>query len=376
MAGQADQAPSSIADVAALLDSDASADAPVSREQAEAGIDNAAPRRQAPQQRQRAAAKDEPEDTPDAEVDEFDNRLPGAVKPTKADKPAPDEEGEEPEDDDPEGDEPDDEADPDDEPEGAKTDKAAVHEVTIKGDDGADVKKKVTTKELIDGYMMRSDYDRKQQALKRDEQEAVKIIRTRREEDRTFFMNEAARARAVIVQLADLKSPEEMARLAQTDQGAWVAERARQEAVMTAIKGIEEAENAQKQQREQETAAERQTRLGHYWSVLGKDGIKGETVVKVFSAMEKKYGIEPERLKQIDDPRLVKIMRDAASWTALQDRKPARERVVTTAKPLPAPRQAAPRQERQQKALSERFRSGTAKTSDLASFIANSERRR
>src|SRR6267142_4731705 len=60
-------------------------------------------------------------------------------------------------------------------------------EVTIKGDDGKDVVRKPTIKELREGYMMQSDYQRKTADLARQREETAESTRKAVETERTQY---------------------------------------------------------------------------------------------------------------------------------------------------------------------------------------------
>ena len=104
------------------------------------------------------------------------------------------------------------------------------------------------------------------------------------------------------------------------------------------------------------------------WGELQKDGIDKPALSKIYEGANKAYGFTPEELGQVYDPRLVRMMKDAAAYQALKAQKPAVTAKVNAAPRVPT-RQTAPAQERKSQALNARFRSGRASLNDLAQFI-------
>jgi len=73
----------------------------------------------------------------------------------------------------------------------------------------------------------------------------------------------------------------------------------------------------------------------------------------------------------VDNPDVVRIMRDAAAYQDLLGRKSAVTRKAQEAPKLPAQRQSVPRNEAKSKAINQRFTNGKAKLNDLAAFLEN-----
>ena len=80
--------------------------------------------------------------------------------------------------------------------------------------------------------------------------------------------------------------------------------------------------------------------------------------------------MESEKFEQINDPRLVRIMRDAMAY---QDLKKTTVPAKKPASKLPAARQNV-QESPSAKRLESRFKSGRAKVNDLASFIMQTSR--
>ena len=341
MAGQADSAPT-LDNIASFL-----VDNPEADHDGESALDDApAPRAdKAPAVRKPAqVAAPDPDEDPDADPDGLDD--PDALDAPDAD-------------------------DPDAEPEEPDASQDTRHKVTIKGADGAEETLEVPTKELIAGYMRHSNYTAKAQELSQQKQQAFEIVSTKVNE----AVEVAERAHTAIVRLAGLKTSEEMAALAATDRGAYVEEKARQEYVLGVLQQIEGEANrvkAEGKQLMQQRAIEARDAA---WVKLESEGVKREHLVPLFTKISKAYGVPNERFKNITDPALVLIMRDAAAYRDLKSKTAgqAKQRLAA-APPVPKARQQAPRQAKVNRQLDGKFSARQAGVRDLGAWIANNSR--
>lgn len=244
--------------------------------------------------------------------------------------------------------------------------------VPVKGADGADTSIEVDEKELIAGYQRHSDYTRKTQELADKEREVTQAVATKLEEGRNHFMQQAQVARTVALQLAGLRSPQELAQLAQTDPATWAVEKQRADNINAYVQWLEQsqAQAGEKLTREQQEVAQREA--SRAWGVLGQQGIDKPKLVEIYDKVSTKYGIPKDRLSAVTDPALVLLMRDAIAYQGLKDKKAEVVKKVAEAPKLPQQRQNVPKNEQKAKQLNTRFASGKAKLSDLAAYIANS----
>jgi hypothetical protein len=243
--------------------------------------------------------------------------------------------------------------------------------VTVKGEDGADQTIEVDQKELISGYQRHADYTRKAMELSTREREVTQAVATKLQEGQNYYLEQAQMAHAAVRQLAGLRTPEEMAALAHSDPASWVAESQRQASIQRVLQQIEQGTQQERQQIERQQQEQKQQAYSKAWEELSKDGLDRPKLKAIFDTMKSKYQVPDERLANVMDPVLVRIMRDAAAYQALQDKKPAVMKKVQEAPKLPAARQAVPRQEQRNKALDAKFSSGKAKLKDLAAYLAN-----
>ena len=266
---------------------------------------------------------------------------------------------------------------PTDEPQGEADEEepAPVEKITfkVKGEDGKEEVIEATPDELASSYLRQKDYTKKTQALAEREDQAVKYLTQKHDEIRNQYLTQAEVARAAVSQMAGLKSEAEMAQLANSDPAAWVAENQRQRQVMaflnqldTQIQGEKQAAQVEASQRELQTKAKM---YENAWNELSKDGIDKPKLQKIYTEASKSYGFTDEELGGVYDPRMVRVLRDAAAYRNLQAQKAVVTKKVQEAPRMPN-RQASPAQDRREKALEQKFKSGRAKLNDLAAFLA------
>lgn len=224
-----------------------------------------------------------------------------------------------PEDSDEGGDKPD---ESEEEPEDTPTPERKF-KVPTRDEDGNTTTIEVDEAELIKGYERQADYTRKTQALARRENEAVEFLKGKHEEIRNNYLMQAEAARAAIVQIAGIKSAQEMAQLASTDPAAWVQENQRIQQVSGIVSQLDQQIAAERERSTKEAAEHRQQQMKHMyeraWAELSKDKIDKPTLKKIYEGVTEGYGFKPEELAEVYDPRLVRVFRDAAELRA--DRK-------------------------------------------------------
>jgi hypothetical protein len=243
--------------------------------------------------------------------------------------------------------------------------------VPVKGEDGTESIVEVDQKELIAGYPRHADYTRKTQALGEREREITQVVSQKLQEGQNYYMQQAQMAQAAVRQLAGLRSPEEMAHLAQTDPASWVQEQQRERAITGVLAQLEQGVKRERQQTQAQMAEATQKQISQAWGVLGQKGIDKAQLVKIYETVTEKYGVPPEHLAKVTDPTLVLMMRDAAAYQGLKDKKAQVVQKAQVAPKMPAARQSVPKQEKQDKALNAKFASGRAKLKDLAAYLAN-----
>jgi hypothetical protein len=243
--------------------------------------------------------------------------------------------------------------------------------VPVKGEDGVETTVEVDQKELIAGYQRHADYTRKTMELADKEREVTQVVAQKLQEGQGYYLQQAQLARAAVMQLAGLRSPQEMAQLAQQDPATWVAEQQRQAAVHGVLAQLEQGMQREQQQTAAQRQAAMQQEISKAWGTLGQKGIDRPKLVKIFESMTKEYSVPAEKLANVTDPALVLIMADAAAYRELKAKKAEVVKKAQDAPRLPAQRQSVPKNEQVNKRLDAKFASGKAKLSDLAAYIAN-----
>ena len=261
-----------------------------------------------------------------------------------------------------------------DAPQGEDDEPAPVEKITfkVKGEDGKEETVEATTEDIAKSYMRHKDYTQKTQALATRESDAVQFLTQKHEEIRANYLSQAELTRAAIVQMAGIKSEAEMAQLATSDPAAWVAEQQRQRQIGSFLDGLSQKIEGEKQQseatRQQQSEQWKQNQFKQAWEELSKEKIDKPRLQKIYGDVEKSYGFSTDELSNVYDHRLVKMMRDAVEYRALKAQKQTVMAKVQNAPRMPS-RQASPGQERIDKALDAKFKSGRAKLNDLAAFL-------
>lgn len=244
--------------------------------------------------------------------------------------------------------------------------------VTVKGDDGTEQEIEVDESELVKGYQRQADYTRKTQELSQREHQAVEILKAKHDEFAQEYLTKAEASRAAIVQLAGLRSAEEMAQLAQTDPAAWVAENQRQQSIYGVLSQLDQQIAAERQaieQRQQQQIQQARAEMfQRSWAELQKDGIDRDRLAKAYQDVSKTYGFTQEELGQVLDHRQVRVMLDALAYRQLKEQKPAVQKKVSEAPKLPSKANPTP-QSRKNVQLEKRFQGGRAKLNDLAAYL-------
>lgn len=245
--------------------------------------------------------------------------------------------------------------------------------VTVKGEDGADQTLEVDDKELVAGYQRHADYTRKTQELGNKEREITQVLAQKHQEMQSYYLQQAQMARAAVQQLAGLKSPEEMARLAQEDPAVWVQEQQRERAVHGVFAQIDQGIQQEKARKEQLQQQNREAALKQAWTELEGEGVTVPVLQEMVNKASKYYGAPAELVSsRVESALEARVLRDAIAYRDLKAKKAEVTKQAAKAPPLPAQRQTVPKQEQRMKSINNRFASGKAKLTDLAAFLENS----
>ena len=243
--------------------------------------------------------------------------------------------------------------------------------VTIKGEDGTEVVEEVPETELVKGYQRQADYTRKTQALAEREHQAVQTLQAKHQEIQSQYLHQAELTRTAIVQMAGIKTPDEMAYLAQTDPAGWVAENQRQKQIEAYLGTLDSQIQAERQQAQAAQEAQRREQMkqafDNAWKNLSAAKIDRPTLENIYSGTSKNYGYTNEELASNLDHRFVLMAKDAAAYRELQSKKAEVTKKADSAPRLPSKQNVANSKDR---ALEQKFKSGRAKLSDLAALLS------
>jgi hypothetical protein len=251
---------------------------------------------------------------------------------------------------------------------------APVEKITVKvkGEDGEEETLELTPDDIASSYLRQKDYTKKTQALATRENEAAQFLAHKHEEMRSQYLSQAELTRTAIVNMAGIKSPDEMAQLANSDPAAWVAEQQRQQQISNYLNQLGQQIDGEKQRAMQQQAQQREQSVKKMyessWAELQKDGIDKDKLQKIYSGVSKAYGYAAEEFSNVYDHRLVRMMKDATAYRDLQAQKSEVTKKLQAAPRMPS-KQTPPAQKARDLALDNRFKSGRAKLNDLAAFL-------
>lgn len=315
---------------------------------------------------------------PEATFDDLVNALEDMDKPPSEQEDdrlySEEETGEEADTSDPEQDAQEEGEEPDDESEGEPDEPTSVkkYSVPIKAEDGTDTTVEVDESELIKGYQRQADYTRKAQALAARENQAVEFLKTKHQEVQNHYLQQAEAARAAVAQLAGFRTEAELAQLAHENPAEWVQEVQRHKQISGFLQGLDQQIHAERQRAAQE-AQQQQLQKAHRqyqetWQALTQEGVTKEKLAEVFSTVEKAYGLTEQELSQVYDLRLVKILRDAVAYKAIEAKRGEVSKKIAKAPKIPS-KQNGSVDRAQQRAIKSKFASGRGKLNDLIQFL-------
>lgn len=271
-----------------------------------------------------------------------------------------------------ESDEPVAEADEPDEPESDDSDEedapAGRYKVAIQDENGAIVEQAVTFDELKAGYQRAKDVEavraQTQAQVSKVHQEAIAYVSdVQRSSQKTL-----SELDTLVRQALEVVSPEDMLSLAQSDPGAYHQAMARQnvlQSVLGRIKSTQEQTARQASEAEQQKAYQR---LESSRKELAKSGITTQQVTKIYESAGKVYGYSSQELAANLDHRLVLLLKDAAAYKTIQDKKPQVQNKVREV-PKPPPARSKLAQSETQK-LVKRLSTRGATRDDLAALLS------
>jgi hypothetical protein len=198
-----------------------------------------------------------------------------------------------------------------------------IFDIEYKTDSGKE-QKKLSLKELREGWMAKQDYHRNIQKVKA--QEAEVEVRARQAETKAVqeYAQRLEFQKQAVTKLAGVKTIQEIEALSKEDPSAAQQEFLRMISVNQTIQAIENEQRqaGQKLQESNRQALEQAKEKAR--STLENDiqGWGEELYSKVLGTVAKDYGFKNEEVAPVVDARLIKVFHDAYQYRQLQRAKP------------------------------------------------------
>lgn len=245
--------------------------------------------------------------------------------------------------------------------------------VSVKNEDGTEAVEEIDQTELIAGYQRQKAFTQKTMELAARERQATEIVQQRVTEASQYAMQQAQMAKAIVSQLAGTRSAEELRELSYSDPASWAQEKQRAEDIGNLTAQLDAAIAADKQRIEAIEHEQEKAQSAAAWEVLAAKGIDKAKLSDVYSKAMSAYGVQPATLGKILDAGIALALKDALLYRELLAKKPQVANKVKEAERLPTTKKSLPTNERNNRALGEKFSKGRAKVNDLAAFLANNK---
>jgi hypothetical protein len=196
-------------------------------------------------------------------------------------------------------------------------------ELDYKTESGVE-KKKLSAKEIREGWLAKQDYHRNIQKVKQQEAEIQQKVQQAQSQAAQQFIQQIELHKQAIAKLAGVKSMPEIEALAKDDPAAAQQEFLRFINVNQQYQQLEAQQRAVAQKlQEQQQAALQQARL-QARQTLEADipGWNADLYNQTLATVVKEYGFKNEEVEPVVDARLIKLFHDATKYRQLQQAKP------------------------------------------------------
>jgi hypothetical protein len=204
-----------------------------------------------------------------------------------------------------------------------------IFDVELKTENGKEAKK-LSLKEMRDGYLRMQDYHRNIQKVKAQEAEYAQKVQQAEVQAAQQYAERIAMHQQAVQKLAGVKSMPEIEALSREDPAAAQQEFLRLLSVNQTMQGLENEKQAaiakhQQAMREASLQAKLKSR-----EILEADikGWNADLYTKVLTGVAKDYGFRNEEVEPVVDARLIKVFHDAFQYRQLQQAKPGIEKKV------------------------------------------------
>ena len=196
-------------------------------------------------------------------------------------------------------------------------------------------KRKLSAKELREGYLAKQDYHRNIQKVKADEAAVQEKVKTATLQAQQEYVQRLETHKQAVAKLAGVKSLPEIEELSKSDPAAAQQEFLRVISVNQTLQAIEAEQRKAHESLQQSQQAAIQQAILKSRQTLENDipGWGEDKYREVLTTVTKDYGFEPNDVAQVYDARLIKVFHDAAQYRSLQKAKPeVSKRVVAVPK--------------------------------------------
>lgn len=213
---------------------------------------------------------------------------------------------------------------------------APLFEIEYKTDSGKE-SKKLSLKDLREGYLAKQDYHRNIQKVKAQEAEIQQKVQQAELQAAQQYAERLALHQQAVQRLAGVKSMQEIEQLSRQDPAAAQQEFLKLISVNQTMQQLESEKQTAIQKHQQAMAQAVQQAKLKARETLEADiqGWNADLYNKVLSGVVKEYGFKNEDVEHVIDPRLIKVFHDAHQYRQLQQAKPEiSKKVVTVPKVL------------------------------------------
>jgi hypothetical protein len=199
-----------------------------------------------------------------------------------------------------------------------------LFEIEYKTDNGKE-SKKLSLKELREGYLAKQDYHRNIQKVKAQEAElSTKAQQATLQAQQEYLQKLEQHKQLVLKTVAPELAQVDLNKLAQEDPAEAQRIFFKQLQLNQTLQAIESEQRVAAQQHQQAISQARQQAIEKARQTLESDipGWDAATYNKVLGGVSSDYGFKKEEVEQVIDARLVKVFHDAYQYRQLQRAKP------------------------------------------------------
>jgi hypothetical protein len=252
----------------------------------------------------------------------------------------------------------------------SKVEEVVKYRFKVKTEDG-EQEVEMTPEEMQKSVMLERDYRRKTSEISRQREQLQEEIRKGIEEQRAQYVQNLELAQnALIKTVAPEFENVNMAKLAEEDPAQYVRLSNRMQQVQTVFQALQqEGQRIKEQQaKEHQEMLAKQVQTARETLERELPGWNDQVYQDILKTSIESYGLAPDEVNQVIDPRIIKLMHDAHQYQKLKSNKPITDKRVAQAPKVIKPTQGTSEKSDKQTQLRTQFkRSG--KTEDFAELL-------